>query len=116
MSGRGVLSPQPLTSVAARRIYLSGPISGYLHHNRPAFAAAQEALEATGYTVVNPLDVTQATDWQSCMRDDIKALMDCDGVALLDGWERSRGAKIEVSLATRLDMPVRHWTEWGAIR
>lgn len=99
------------------RIYLSGPISGMPDLNRPAFAAAQEALEAAGYVVVNPLDVTQATNWQQCMRDDIKALMDCEGVATLDGWEGSTGAVIEVELAMKLRMPVKPvktWRVWGA--
>lgn len=94
------------------RVYLSGPVSHMPDLNRAAFAEAQAALEAAGYEVINPLNLSGATDWHVCMREDIKALMDCDAVAVLDGWERSRGAKIEVNLATRLDMPVRHWQQW----
>lgn len=94
------------------RVYCSGPISGMPNLNRSAFADAQQALEDAGYAVVNPFDVADSTDWQTCMKADIQALMTCDSVATLDGWERSRGAKIEVSLATRLDMPVRPWQVW----
>lgn len=95
------------------RLYLSGPITGYANHNRSAFADAQEALEASGYAVINPLLLSDETDWHACMRKDIQALMACEGVATLDGWERSRGAKLEVSLATKLDMPVQHWSQWA---
>ena len=35
----------------------------------------------------------------------IKRLMDCDILALLPGWERSRGANIERNLAITLGMP-----------
>ena len=94
------------------RVYISGGISGYPDLNRPAFDAAQDALKGHGYEVVNPFEVTTSTDWHTCMKDDIKALLSCDGVATLDGWERSRGAKIEIGLAMKLDMPVRPVAEW----
>lgn len=105
--------PTPPTELThAIQCYISGPMSGVLDLNRPAFAAAQQALQDAGYAVVNPFEVSDSIDWHTCMRADIKALVDCDGVATLDGWERSRGAKIEVSLATRLGMPARPWQDW----
>lgn len=114
MSAKPIISHPETTkkSGTRMRLYLSGPVSNMPDLNRAAFAEAQAALEAAGYEVINPLNLSGATDWHDCMRDDIKALMDCGGVAVLDGWERSRGAKIEVSLATRLDMPVQNWRQW----
>lgn len=38
------------------------------------------------------------------MRADLRALLDCDVVALLPGWEQSRGARREVSIADDLGM------------
>lgn len=40
------------------------------------------------------------------MRRDIAALMDCDTVATLPGWEHSKGAKLEVLIAEKLGMTV----------
>jgi hypothetical protein len=40
------------------------------------------------------------------MRADIKALCDCDGLALLPGWQHSNGAHVELNLAHRLGMTI----------
>jgi hypothetical protein len=40
------------------------------------------------------------------MRRDIAELVTCDAIAALDGWERSRGASLEVYIAKALGMPV----------
>jgi hypothetical protein len=40
------------------------------------------------------------------MRVDIKLAVDCDGIAMLPGWEQSRGAAIERNLLRDLGLPV----------
>jgi hypothetical protein len=40
------------------------------------------------------------------MRRDIKALMDCDTVATLPGWQDSCGASLEVHIGKALGMTV----------
>lgn len=95
------------------RAYLSGPISGQVDLNRPAFAEAQAALEAVGYEVVNPFDVAgEETDWERCMELDLAALETCDIMAQLDHWPQSRGARIENHKAYRLSIPTAHWRVW----
>lgn len=49
------------------------------------------------------------------MRADIKALMGCDAVAVIDGWHASRGANAEINLATQLGIDV-HATWWWLAR
>ncbi|MNT66434.1 hypothetical protein D3C72_2044990 [compost metagenome] len=44
--------------------------------------------------------------WNDCMRRDIAALMNCDNVATLPGWEHSKGAGLVVLIADRLCMTV----------
>lgn len=44
--------------------------------------------------------------WSECMRRDIKALMDCDTVATLPGWQDSRGASLEVHIGKELGMKI----------
>jgi hypothetical protein len=90
-------------------IYISGPMTGLPELNFPAFHAAAAQLRSLGYEVINPAEFgeDEGKTWADYMRKDIKALMDCTHVAVLPGWENSKGARIEVYLAGRLEMPVK---------
>ncbi|MGU7784904.1 DUF4406 domain-containing protein [Burkholderia sp. PU8-34] len=90
------------------RIYLAGPMSGYAELNFPAFRAEASRLRGLGFEIVNPAEINpdSAADWLACMRADIKQLVDCDGIALLPGWEQSRGANVEHTLARGLGLRV----------
>lgn len=91
-----------------KRIYLSGPMTGMPDLNFPAFNAAASALRSAGHDVVNPAEINpdSAMPWEQCMRADIKALCDCDTIAMLPGWENSKGAHLEVHVAHRLGIKV----------
>ena len=90
-------------------VYISGPMTGLPGLNFAAFDKAASALRSLGFTVVNPAEVNPdaAMPWEQCMRADIKALCDCDVIALLTGWENSKGAHLEVHIAHRLGIKVR---------
>ena len=90
------------------KIYISGPMTGMPDLNFPAFNRAAEQLRAAGHDVVNPVEVNDghSSEWADCMRNDIRALMDCDTVALLPGWHDSRGATLERHIAQELGMTV----------
>ncbi|MBW1249879.1 DUF4406 domain-containing protein [Pseudomonas tolaasii] len=90
-----------------KRIYLSGPMTGLPGLNFAAFHAMTTNLRAGGHTVTNPAEISpEGGTWNDCMRRDIAALMDCDTVATLPGWENSKGARLEVLIAERLGMTV----------
>ena len=91
------------------RVYLSGPMTGLPGLNFPAFNAAAAHLRLLGVEVVNPaeINVDGVKTWESCMRADIKALCDCDTIALLPGWEKSSGAHLELHIAHRTGMVVK---------
>jgi hypothetical protein len=42
------------------------------------------------------------------MRDAIASLVTCQGAVFLPGWERSRGARREHSIACDLEMAIRY--------
>ena len=86
------------------KVYISGPITGIDFGNRFAFMCARSALELCGYEVVDPSEVKlddEAT-WTDYMRADLKLLLDCDYIYMLEGWEDSKGARIERELAENL--------------
>lgn len=84
------------------KVYISGKITGLeekVYKNN--FNSAELYLTGLGYDVVNPVSYTGEPDWSwsDFMKMDLKLLLDCDYIYLLDGWEDSTGAKIEYSLA-----------------
>lgn len=90
-----------------KRIYISGPMTGIPAYNFPAFNAEADRLRALGFEVVNPADINSAdTHYNQCLRNDLKALMDCDTIAMLDGWMDSNGAHLEVHIAHRVGIKV----------
>lgn len=101
------------------RTYICGPMTGLPDLNFPAFHAEAARLRALGIEVVSPAEINSTakvfTDrdellahWRKCMRLDIAALMTCDRISLLPGWDRSRGATVEHFNAWALGMPVLH--------
>lgn len=96
------------------RLYISGPMTGIPDWNFPAFNAAAEVLSEYGYDVSNPAGggADSGKSWADYLKEDIRLLLDCDGVATLPGWTASRGACLEVHIARSLGMPVRAWHEW----
>ena len=83
-------------------IYISGPITGLpIEEARKNFKLKALELEAMGFTVINPMELPHLHkgEWSDYMREDITALMKCDSIYILQKWEKSKGAKIEVYLA-----------------
>lgn len=89
------------------RLYLAGPCTGYIDFNYPAFHAEAARLRALGYHVENPAENTACETWQAYMRNAIRQMLTCDMVAMLTGFENSKGASIEFHLALDLGIPVR---------
>lgn len=88
-------------------LYIAGPMTGHPNLNYPAFHQAAKQLRDAGYTVLNPAEGPRPTrnpTWEDWMRQAIGMLIQADHVATLDGWENSRGARIEVNLALDLGM------------
>jgi hypothetical protein len=88
------------------RLYLAGPMTGIPDLNFPAFHAAAARLRASGHDVVNPAEINSDPNakWVDCMRQDIAQLVTCHGIALLPGWEKSKGARLERHIANQLGM------------
>lgn len=84
-------------------------MTGYDEMNYPAFHAGAQALREAGHEVFNPaetFDGDKSLTWETYMRVDLQAVLDAEGVAVLDGWESSRGATLEVAVARAIGIPV----------
>lgn len=110
------------------RLYIAGPMRGLPDFNFPAFDRARDAIAAMGHEPVSPADHDREVLWERHRRRpeemdgyatgdlarynadarvsfeellgwDLKQIIDADGIALLDGWERSTGAGHEVYVA-----------------
>lgn len=91
------------------RVYISGPMAGIKDHNFPAFHAADRHLTDIGYDTVNPAIINKDGGTRAyCMRRDIFALLDCKAIYLLPGWEKSKGALLEVEIAKQLDLEFKY--------
>jgi hypothetical protein len=119
--------------VETLNIYLAGPMRGYKDFNFPLFNLYAKNLRAGGHSVFNPAesDVTQwgVEDLKTATGDEgevakrlgyegntlarICFLKDtqyickhADAVALMPGWEKSKGANAEKALAEALGLEV----------
>jgi hypothetical protein len=83
-------------------------MTGLPEFNYPAFNAEAARLRALGLRVENPAEnpLPAEAPWHQCMRAAIRQMLTCDTVALLPGWNTSRGANVEVELATHLKLEV----------
>ena len=96
-------------------LYVSGPMTGYVEYNFPAFHKATTRLRSAGYSIICPAENWQgdeATDRALAMRLDIHQVLVADGLAVLPGWRQSKGALCEVEVARQIGLSVQTVGQW----
>lgn len=96
------------------RVYLSGPITGLSEEEYTrSFARAEQHYCTAGFEVVNPVELGKAlllknpgASYEDFMLVDLEALRSCTHIALLAGWENSKGAVREKAEAERLGLEI----------
>lgn len=89
-----------------RKWYLSGSVTDDPDF-RDKFAYAEYQLKKRGFKVLNPVKHEKdGKKWSYYLKKDIRKLTRCQGLILLDGWENSKGAKLELKVAQELDFKV----------
>lgn len=96
--------------LAGKRIYLSGPMTGYDRRNHDAFAEAERFVRSLGATdVYNPVTHSESVDWttrEMFMHYDLGVLLTCDLMVQLEDWDRSWGAARELEVSITSGIPV----------
>lgn len=86
--------------------------------NFPAFDAGAKELRADGHEVISPAELDRQSGINEhdarlpidflrwAMKRDLAAICECDGIALLPGWEKSSGVAVELALAKLLGLDI----------
>lgn len=103
-------------SVPKKKAYLAGPMTGLPEFNFPAFHAAAADLRKRGWEIFSPAERDEsdgfdpkndaAKSFDYYMAFDLPAVCNADAVIVLPGWEKSKGANLEVHVARQCDKPV----------
>jgi len=95
-----------------KHIYICGPVTGRpLEEARQHFDTVEKNIHtaATDMSTCtsNPMRLCPpGTEWHQAMKICIRELVQLDGIALLQGWQHSKGAFLELKLAEELHIPV----------
>lgn len=95
------------------KCYIAGPMRGQEDFNRSNFMKWEKILIEEGFNVINPIRLSEqvrkefeSPTWEMYMIRDIKEMVDCSHIFMLNGWGKSRGAFLEHQIAEALKMNV----------
>jgi len=97
-----------------KKVYLAGPMSGHENLNMTAFDLAADALRGQGHFVFSPADFIRENGGEETpsarrlgLGVDLSWIcFHADAVALLPGWQESRGATAERAAALAIGLEV----------
>lgn len=95
-----------------KKVYVSGPMTGYPDNNYDAFHEAAEGLRARGYAVCNPAETDQfigELTHEQYLRFDFERVLEADFLVALPHWEFSLGALSELLMAVRMGVKCWRW-------
>ncbi|MHA1747998.1 MAG: DUF4406 domain-containing protein [Promethearchaeota archaeon] len=91
------------------KVYIAGKMTGLEDRNEKKFLEAEKELEKNGYTVMSPFHLhlgPPKNTWEDYLKCSLIMMLECDKVCVLDDWQDSPGAKLEVEVAKRVKMKV----------
>ena len=100
-------------------IYTAGPFSAPTEWGQRCNIRIAEcwalAIWKAGHVALcphaNSANFSGELDADAFIKGDLEMLSRCDGVLMLPGWEKSRGAQIEMKVAEVMEIPVFFWNK-----
>ena len=90
------------------KVFISGPMRNIPDGNRSSFEKCEAALKGRGVSCYNPRWNEYGCSSEFTTRDmltvTLNALLQCDFICFLDGWEKASGCQIERGIAEKLKM------------
>lgn len=103
----------------SKKIYIAGPMTGYVNFNYPKFMEIEAMLIEQGYTVFNPANkgfdeslstvsketgctrtaIKHGLDMREIYSWDVSKVIEADAIFILKGHENSPGAQGELAVA-----------------
>lgn len=94
--------------------YISGPVSGLDREEAGRrFRAAEKMIKERGEIPINPLSLCdEDLTYEECMREDIMTMLqNADKIYMLEGYEDSPGAGLELDVAEMCGLEVEYEEE-----
>ena len=91
------------------KIYIAGPMTGYVDFNFPAFHAAATTVRQLGHDPLNPATSfagRQDLEYADYIREALRMVLLADAMLVLEGWWESKGALLEIHTALVLGLPL----------
>ena len=88
------------------KVFLSGAITDRLDSYKEHFDESEKKFKEIWITSYNPSQIDITTPWEQAMEETLAQLRECDFVYVLKNWENSKGVKLEIEEAKKLDIPV----------
>ena len=100
----------PTKTRPARTVYIAGPMTGLADFNYPTFNAWENVLKMVGWQVLNPAKIGEPFGTaeeinanpkllKAVINAELAAVAGADAIFLLEGWEKSAGARRELAVA-----------------
>lgn len=95
------------------KVYISLPISGKDEVEAREHAnLTKSMLSRAGHEAINPFDIYcgKNSSYADYLCSDLRALSDCDAIYLCEGWQFSRGCRIEANFANEFGKTIMYET------
>lgn len=88
------------------KVFLSGAISDRLDTYKEYFDKAEEYFKEIWIEAYNPANIDINTPWEVAMEETLSQMEMCEFMYVLKNWENSKGVKIEIEQAKKMNMPI----------